>query len=112
MARNEVPLEYTPGVIPSLDPDESAEKYLVRFLPFLMEELSKIRDQFTQLPIIPVTLDPPRAPFDGMVRYFPSEGWLPKTADGGTVNGPTGPYIYLRGNWYRLDMVSTTYYHS
>lgn len=112
MARNETPSEYTPGIIPSFEPGESAEDYLVRFLPFLMEELSRVRDQFTQLPILPITLKAPRAPFDGMVRYFPLDGWRPKTTDGGTTSAASGAYIYLRGNWYRFDLIATPYYHS
>jgi hypothetical protein len=113
MAVQDRVFEYTPAPIPALDPGETAEHYLPKLLPYLLEEFGRIRNQFIQLPIIPYEKDPPRSPFEGMTRYFSSTlgGWAPKTTDTGPTPGPDGVYIYLAGNWRLVTLGVAIYYH-
>jgi len=113
MAVQDRVFEYTPAPVPAFEPGETAEQYIPKLLPYLLEEFSRIRNQFTQLPFIPFEKDPPRSPFEGMTRYFSTSwgGWVPKTTALGPTPGPNGIYIYLSGVWYRLDLLATIYYH-
>ncbi|EFK97058.1 hypothetical protein LDC_0908, partial [sediment metagenome] len=106
-------LRVHPSPLPAFDSGETAEHYLQKLLPHLLEEFSRIRNQFIQLPIIPYEKDPPRSPFEGMTRNFSATlgGWAPKTTDTGPTPGPDGIYVYLAGYWRRVLLDVAVYYH-
>jgi hypothetical protein len=92
------PILYNPSPIPGLNPGESAEDYIKRLIPWMQTEFEAIKDQFDQMPIIPLAYEAPRAPFTGMmVLAGLSGGWNP--------GGSWGIYMYLEGwGWYRVSL--------
>jgi hypothetical protein len=96
---------YRPSPIPLRGDDEGAEEFLDRLTVWIERELEAVQDAMARLPILPYTIDAPKAPFNGMLRYFGGQSnWKP---------GPTsGPYWYNNGFWYKIDMdLSTQYPH-
>jgi hypothetical protein len=97
MARpTDKPFAYTPAPLPVFAPNETAEQYMSKLLPYLREEFTRVRDQFEQLPIMPTVMEAPRAPFNGMTRIFTDDGWSPSGAGGGL-------YIYESGMWFKIS---------
>ena len=104
-------LSYSPRDIPLLKPDETIPDYLKRLQSFLAEELNSIQEQFDKGVAIQTEREPPRSPFDGMVKYFnPDIGWVPKVDESGN-EAPSGYYVYHDGFWYRFQMVNFAYLH-
>lgn len=93
------PHTYTPGNIPNWSPEESIETYMERFLPWLQSEFASLQLHLQQKAIIERSYEAPRAPFDGMIRLFPTAGWRPSNAAGGY-------FIYDESSngWWRLTI--------
>lgn len=98
MARIELPFEYTPAPVPEVRPGELAEEYVVRLNPYLRDEFDAIRRQVQLLPVVPYAFDPPRAPFNGMLRLFgENSSWVPG-------NAGFGLYVYWNQAWHKAAL--------
>lgn len=54
-----------------------------KLLPWLRDEFEALHRHLQQGPVIERMTEAPRAPFDGMIRLFPSGGWTPGGAESG-----------------------------
>lgn len=93
-----------PSPTPQRDVGESADQYADRIVLWARTEIDRLAMELQGLGDIQVALEAPRAPYDGMVRWFDAaNGWSP---DSGAA-----PYVFIEGEWWKIS-VAGPYAHN